>query len=730
MNRTSFLLIVLIGLNSLSIAAPERELTIEEIFRSGKFREQRLDSPSWLPDSKSFIFLKYDSQNTVPSFYRHDVESGEERLWLDGASLIHPQSKDTLRFFDYHLSPSAGKIIFKTDAKRVWRRFDEGRFFIYDIAKKTLQPVYQSKERIRHIGLSPDEEKVAYVLGNNIYFKDLNTGKTTRVTDDGSDVILNGLGDWVYEEEFGLSKAWAWSPDSRYIAFHRFDQSKMQTFSWTEFGPLHGEVKTVPYPKAGDPISSVRIGVYDIKNAKSTWMKLGKRENVYIPRIRWTNKENFLMIERMNRLQNRLEIMLGNALTGETEIAFTETDPSWISLTDDVFFLKNKEQFIRTSESDGFNHIYLYDMSSLKKVALTKGRWEVSKIYGVDKKNGIIYFQANKDRIENRQIYFVDINSKKVEQITAKPGTNSALFAPDYSFFLLNFSNVSTPRKTYLARRDGAILRTLVENKMEDLKDFSIAVPEFTFFTTSDGVEIRAMITKPADFDPYKKYPVLIYGYSGPASQLVRNVWGRTTSRLWYTLLTQKGYIIFTLDQRGTAGRGKAFKNLAYGDIGKYMLLDHIEGVKYLRSLPYVEGERIGVWGWSGGGYLTLMALSKGAEYFKAGVAVAPVSDFRLYDNIWTERYMGLPAENKAGYDSSSVLTYADRYQGGLLIIHGSSDDNVHLQHTMQFIEKLQIAGKPFEMMIYPGKNHSMLGKGNVYYHLYALMTKFITENL
>jgi len=459
-------------------------------------------------------------------------------------------------------------------------------------------------------------------------------------------------------------------------------------------------------------------------------MDIGEETDIYIPRIRWTNDPHTLLIERLNRLQNKLEFLAADVHTGNTKIKFTETDQAWLSVTDDIFFLKKKHGFIRTSESDGYNHIYLFDCKSGNKTQITRGEWEVTDVYGIDEKTSKIYFQANKDRMEERHLFTINLDGTGLKKLSTKSGSHSANFARDFSVYLNNYSSVKTSTQICLVKNDGKILRTLLENKMESLQEYELAYPEFTSFTTSDGVEIKAMITKPEDFDPNKKYPVLIYGYSGPASQLVRNAWGRPTSKLWYTLLTQKGYIIFTLDQRGTGGRGKAFKNLAYGDIGKYMHLDHIEGVKYLCSLSYVDPGRIGIWGWSGGGYLTLMAMTRGAKYFKAGIAVAPVSDYHLYDNVWTERYMGLPSQNSTGYDLSNVLKYTDLYKGGLLVIHGSSDDNVHMQNTMQFIEKLQHDGKQFDLMIYPGKNHSMRGKDDVNFHLYSLMTQFILENL
>lgn len=729
MKIAQFVILNLISI-SLIFSAGKKQITLEEIFISDKFSEEHLDSPTWFPDSKSFVFLKTDEVTDNNSLYIHDVTSGIERKWLDADDLINPLTDEVITFRKFWLSPSAKKIIFQTDAKRVWRRFDDGIFFIYDVEAKTMTPVSDDRMHIRHVKLSPNELKVGYVLNGNIYIKDLRSGQTTAATTDGNGTIINGMSDWVYEEELGKGDRWSWSADGNYIAFHQFDQSPIKTFSWIEYDETDIKVRTVPYPKAGDPNSTVKIGVYELSSAKINWMDIGIESDIYIPRIRWTNDPGVLLIERMNRLQNKLEFLLADVKTGTTKLKFTEIDPAWISITDDIFFLKSKNGFIRTSESDGYNHIYFYDFKSDNKSQVTKGKWEVTEVYGLNEDLKRIYFQANKGKMEERHIFSIGLDGKKIQQLSVSSGTHSANFSADFSVYIAEFCNSHRPIQANLCKNDGSTIRILIDNKMEMLGQYDMAYPEFTSFKTSDGVEIKAMITKPTDFNPNKKYPVLIYGYSGPASQLVRNNWGRSTSKLWYALLAQKGYIIFTLDQRGTGGRGKEFKNLAYGDIGKYMHLDHVEGVKYLHSLPYVDAERIGIWGWSGGGYLTLMAMCRGSEYFKTGIAVAPVTDYHLYDNIWTERYMGLPAENVDGYKAANVMTYSDQYKGGLLVIHGSSDDNVHMQNTMQFIEQLQYDGKQFELMIYPGKNHSMRGKKSVNYHLYTLMTNFILENL
>ncbi len=506
------LMILLISLVfSTSEIYAQKQLTLEEIFKSDKFKEEELDSPHWMPDSKSFVFLKQEDESEIKSIFIHDVSTGSEKRWIDSSALKHPETGDTLRFTDYVISSLGNKVVFKTDEQRVWRHFDDARFFIYDIDSKTMTAVNDGKERIRHVKLSPDEKSIGYVLNNNIYIKNFATGKTIAATTDGNGIIINGLSDWVYEEEFGKGDRWSWSEDGTYIAFHQFDQTPIKTFSWTEFGQIDVKVRTVPYPKAGDPNSIVKIGVYELASGTINWMDIGYEKDIYIPRIRWTKKNDVLMIERMNRLQNKLEFLLADVKTGKTSVKFTETDPAWISITDDIFFLNDKQRFMRTSEEHGYNQIYLFDCKTGKKMQITKGEWEVSDVYGINEEDGQIYFQANKGRMEERQLFKTKLNGKKFIQLSKGIGAHAAEFAPDFSYFIERYSSVEIPTKTCLMKNDGSKIRTLVENKMQSLDGYDLAYPEFTSFKTSDGVEIKAMITKPVDFYTNKKYPVLIY---------------------------------------------------------------------------------------------------------------------------------------------------------------------------------------------------------------------------
>lgn len=729
MKRYFILTFILLSAFVLNLFAEDKKLlTVSDIFVSQKFHGKTLNHAKWFPDGKSFTFIKNDDQSNFPSLYKHEVKSGDVSKLLDGAEIINPQTGDTILFSDYEWSESGKKLLLKADSRRVWRRFSLAHFYVYDLDQKKLQAVSGGNERILHAKLSPDASKVGYVYENNLFIKDFKTDSVQQLTKDGSETIINGQFDWVYEEEFGIANGWRWSPDGNKIAFWRLDQSMEPEFSWIDYQPLHGAVKTIRYPKAGANNALVKIGVIHLQSGKTVWMDIGAESDIYIPRIQWTNNPNKLSIQRLNRLQNKLDLLIADAKSGQSKLVLSETDPCWVDYLDNIEFLNNKKQFVWTSERDGFQHIYLYNMDGSLERQLTKGKWEVGNVYGVNENKRLVYFSANKVNITESHIYSIKLNGKSLKRLTKKKGRHRANFSPDWESFIHTFSNSHTPAQYSLFSDTGINIRTLEENKIEALDEYDISYPQFLTFDTEDGVTLNAMIIKPTDFDKNKKYPVLIFGYGGPGSQMVRNGWGRS-NLLWHNLLAQKGYIIFSLDNRGTGGRGKAFKNLAYGDIGKWMIFDHIEGAKYLAKLPYVDKERIGIWGWSGGGYLTLMALTKGSDYFKAGIAVASVSDFRFYDSIWTERYMGLPQDNAAGYDSTSALNYVDKYKGNLLIIHGAADDNVHAQNSMQFIEKMQSANKQFDLMLYPGKSHSLLGR-NTRLHLYTLMTDFILKKL
>ena len=638
---------------------------------------------------------------------------------------------------DYRFNDDESKIILETDVESIYRHSYTANFFVWDIASKKLLPV-SDKDKQQLATLSPDGKKVAFVYQNNIYIKDFETGKETAVTTDGEkNKIINGAPDWVYEEEFGFNQAFYWSPDGKKIAYIRFDESKVKSFSMQMFAgqaprleqnALYPEIRTWKYPKAGEDNSVVSVHIYDVNTQKTITADIGKNTDIYIPRIRWTKNPNTLSIIRLNRLQNKLEILFADAQNGNTKVIYTDTNKYYIGeeTLDNLKFLNNGKQFVISSEKDGYRHIYLYDLNGKLVKQLTKGDWDVIDFVGYDEKNKICYYISSEESPITRTLYAVNIKGKK-KKLSTQKGSNRAVFSTSFKYYINYFSNSQTPNYVSLHSASGKLIRVLKDNEAlkKKIAEYGGVNKEFFTFKTSEGVELYGYMIRPPNFDPNKKYPVLMYQYSGPNSQSVIDRW----SFGWDMLLAQKGYITVCVDGRGTGGRGEEFRKITYKQLGKYETVDQIETAKYIGSLPYIDKNRIGIWGWSYGGFETLLALTKGADYFKAGIAVAPVTNWRYYDNIYTERYMRTPQENPDGYDDNSPTTYADRLKGKLLLVHGMGDDNVHFQNSAEFSEALVQANKQFREFFYTNRNHGIYG-GNTRMHLYTMMTNFILNNL
>ena len=637
---------------------------------------------------------------------------------------------------EYHTTGNQNHLLITGPQRQIWRHSYVAPYYLYDIEDKSLIALAKNDPELQNVSLSPDGKHVAYAKHNNLYVADVETGESKALTTDGSENILNGVFDWVYEEEFGRADAYRWSPDGRRIAFWHTDQTRVKSFTLLDELPHYSVATHLKYPKVGEQNAIVKIGVVDIVSGNTVWIDLGDHDDIYIPRIDWTNDKNVLAIQRLNRRQNDLELLFADVSNGRTRPVLHDASDTWIDVTDDFIFLKKSDQLLWTSEKSGFRHIYLNDYKGQQIAQLTEGNWEVESIIGADEANGWVYFYGFKESPSEHDIYRVKLNGSGFERVSTNlRGWHTAHFSPNYLHYVGFSSNVQTPTRVELRRAGGELVRVLEANPIAALAEYNMVYPEFLDITTSDGATLNAFMMKPADFDPAKKYPVLVYGYGGPGSRQVINRWGRGSlfrhlqQTLWHQLMTEKGYIIFCVDNRGTGNRGKAFKDLAYGDLSKWSVNDQIEGAKYLAGLPYVDAGRIGFWGWSGGGYLTCLMMTRGADYFKAGIAVASVSDFRNYDTIWTERYMNLLSENKAGYDAANVNNYAGLLKGKLLLVHGSGDDNVHPQNTLQFVNELIAKNKPFDMMIYPNRNHRISG-GNTSLHLFSKFTEYFLSNL
>jgi len=485
---------------------------------------------------------------------------------------------------------------------------------------------------------------------------------------------------------------------------------------------------TIHYPKAGQSNARVSIHVADLKTGEIINTGQSAFNEGYIPRMEWLNNER-LILQKLNRAQNRLALLNVDFRNARADTILLEQDKTWVDVHDNLKILEDG-RFLWTSERDGFNHIFLGNANGSAPKQITDGEWEVAAVYGSDAE--FIYFKANREAVSDYHIYKVKTDGSELSQLVSEPGRHEASFSWDFALFVDRWSSVSRLRQWDIVDNGGSPLRTLVENSLPAAR-YNLVVPQFGSFNTSDGVSLNTLTYFPPDFDAGKKYPVLMYGYGGPGSQVVRNTFGpryyHQQRHVWFMYLAQQGYIVFILDNRGTGGRGKAFKNYSYGDLSKYAVIDHLEGARYLAGLPYVDKERIGIWGWSFGGYLTLHTLLRDNGLFRMGISVAPVSDFRWYDTIYTERFMRTPQQNPQGYDAASAFSYLDGYDGGLLLIHGTADDNVHVQHAMNFMEALQQHAAPFEVMLYPGLNHRLNG-GNSFLHLHKLMTDYIMENL
>jgi dipeptidyl-peptidase-4 len=590
-------------------------------------------------------------------------------------------------------------------------------------------------KHVFHATFSPVSNQVAYVRDNNLYVEDLDAKKTVQVTANGAkNEVINGMSDWVYEEEFSFTKAFEWSPDGRFIAFYEFNEANVKVFSMTTYkGQLYPEEERFKYPKAGETNSSVKVFIYHVDRDMKVQVELGERDDIYIPRIKWTKDPATLSIQRMNRLQNRLELLFADALKGKTRIVLSEISETYIDITDNLTFLDDQE-FIWSSEKDGYNHLYLYDVAGNEKVQLTSGEWDVTEFYGMDAKGKNFYYQSCEEGPTQRHVYSASINGSFKRKLTPNEGQNHPRFSETKEFFINNYSDANTPQVVSLINSKGKEIRVLKDNMKlaKTLRDVNAPKKEFFSFTPSHGTSLNGWMIKPNDFDPTRKYPVMVCIYGGPGRNTVHDAWNEywgTHRHMWQMMLAQQGYIVVSVDPRGTQFRGRDFKHSTYKQLGKLETEDLIATATYLGTLGYVNPTRIGVFGWSYGGYLSSLALTKGADHFSMAIAVAPVTNWRFYDSVYTERFMRTPQENAKGYDDNSPINHVDKMKGAYLLVHGTGDDNVHFQNSVEMTEALIEANKHFDFYMYPDRNHGIYGN-NARLHLFTKMTDFIQKNL
>lgn len=729
-------LFALLTLLFLSLGIQAQKVTLQDVAQ-GTYRAQNIYGLKPMLDGEHYTQISSDHKRIV----KYSFKTGKEVEAIFDVTKARDCNFKT--FDDYILSPDEKLILIQTETKPIYRHSFTAVYYIYNVKNNTLEPL--SNNGPQQVPLfSPDGNQIAFVRNNNIFLVKLLFGNSeSQVTKDGEyNKVLNGIPDWVYEEEFSFNRAFDFSADSKMIAYIRFDESQVPMFSFPWYkgmAPAKDDYATYPgkyeykYPKAGETNSTVTVHTYDIKSHVTRQMDLPLDKDGYIPRIKFTSDPEKLAIMTLNRHQNRFDLYLANPRSATCKVAIRDEAEQYIKEQEygSIAFYPN--HIVLMSERDGYNHLYLYTIAGNLVRQITKGNFEVTDFLGYDEANGTTYYASNEGSPLRTAIYKIDSKGKKTK-LSTKEGTNNALFSKNFAYFINTYSSKDTPTKITLNDSKGRELVTLLDNKQlkSQLTHLNMPTKEFFTFKTSQGVELNGWMMKPANFDPNKKYPVIMHQYSGPGSQQVLDKWGIGSfgdGGMFEAYMCDKGYIMVCVDGRGTGGRGAAFEKCTYLFLGVKESEDQVETARYLGTLPYVDGSRIGIWGWSFGGYNTLMSMSDGSGAFKAGVAIAAPSDWRFYDTVYTERFMRTPKENGDGYNAGSAISRASKLQGKLLLIHGTADDNVHYQNAAEYSEALVQANKQFDMQVYTNRNHSIFG-GNTRNHLMNRVANFFLENL
>ena len=734
-----------------------RRFTLKAIFDSKTFEEKTLRQPQWMKDGVRVSYLDNAPGTERATVWTIDSTTGERKVLLDPAGLRVEGAEEPRPIHAYQWSPDEQRLLFPENAPARFKPC--GNLFLYDLADGAFRALTQTDEPQYHAKFSPDGQSVGVVRSNNLWIVSVKAGSARQRTFDSAPAIYNGRLGWVYEEELGLADGWAWSPDGSQIAYLQQDESEVPEVLLPQYDDPHAAPLRTRYPKAGDPNPRIRVGVLMLATGRTQWVdvepcRAGEEPaEYYLARMQWTPKGDGLLLQRIPRLQNRIDVLLADPKTGTTRTVFTEEDPAWVDLQGDVTFIEETDQFLWLSDRDGWRHLYLYDLSGRCLRQVTSGAWDVEKPVGVDASARTVFFTAARSAPIERNVYRVGLDGGDPVCLTAgMPGWHRAIFpmtgrgracpaqeraqqaAPLHEGansrngvrFIHTHSRLNEPPRIDIRDVEGEVCVPIVADSLPNLAKFARGVWEPLTFATSDGETLYAQILKPLGFDPDRRYPALMYTYGGPGSQVVTDSWPGTRA-LWFHLLAQQGYVVFMVDNRGTGGRGRAFKKQVYLKLGEWEVRDQIEGAKYLAALPYVDPKRIGIWGWSYGGYMASLCMLRGAEVFRAGIAVAPVTDWALYDTIYTERYMRRPQDNEAGYRDSAPVTHTKSLKGRFLLIHGTMDDNVHFQNAARLAAALQDAKRLFETMFYPGKRHGIEDR---HFHLYATMTAFLKKNL
>lgn len=715
---------MLLFITTISVAQERTTIELEHLF-NGTFSAEGIQNARWMNDGQYYTATR--GQEIV----RYNILNGADVVLFDGADHRSENYPEGISVAGYEFSADESLILIKTDVEQLWRRSTRENYFVFDRGTNELTKLTQSEEKQQYAELSPDGNKAAFVRSNNLFWVDLATGEETQITAGGEfNKIINGAADWVYEEEFGFAKAWFWSPNGNRIAFYRFDEERVKEFFMTDWGGLYPDQVRFKYPKAGEQNSIVSIHVYDLSTQTTTTMDIGEETDQYIPRINWTKSNNRLAIRRMNRLQNKEDLLFADVTDGTTRVILNDSSDTWMDVHDNLIFLNNGRQFITTSEKSGYNHVYLYNMDGEELRQITTGNYDVTEVVGFNERRHNLYYISAEESPLERHLYRVRIDGQRKRTMTESEGWHSVNMSKDFRYYIKTHSDHDQPPVITLHEIDGDEVRTLVDNTdlQRKLNEYAFQNKEFIQFEVNDAT-LKAFMIKPVDFDSSEQYPVLMYVYGGPGSQTVTRQFSSAQRPLWHQYLANEGYIIVSVDNRGTGARGADFKKQTYKQLGVLETEDQVAVARELASLPYVDEDRIGIWGWSYGGYMSSNALAVGNDVFSTAIAVAPVTHWKYYDTIYTERFMQTPQMNPEGYEAGSPINKVDQIQGNYLIIHGTGDDNVHFQNAVEMVDALIKADVQFETMLYPNLAHSIYG-GNARKHLYTLMSRFILENL
>ncbi len=721
MNNKILLCLLILGASVHAVFA-QKNISLEDIWLNYSYYSRSVPGFNFMNDGESYSRLQL---NKVQKYSIKDGQFIEDLFALEmlAEGVVAPTS-----ISGYSFSADEQKILVESNPESIYRYSYKADYFVW--SNGALEPLFDGK--VMHASFDPSGSKVAFVYDNNLYIKNLENGVVDQVTTDGKfNEVINGSADWVYEEEFGFTKAFQWSTDGKYVAYYRFDERAVKEFTMTIYkNEMYPEYQTFKYPKVGEQNATVSVFVYNVDSKGNVQADLAVDPELYTPRIKWAGPEHGLCVTMMNRHQNELSLNLVNPETGASKVLLEESNKYYIDVTDNLTFLKDGKSFVWTSEMNGYNHVYQYDMSGKLMNQITKGPWEVTSFYGVDEDNGSIYFQSTEEGSTERYVYEIGLNGKGRRKMTPSKGWNNAQFSSTYDYYVLNHSAIDEVPSFTVFNRKGKEIRVIEDNKrlQKIHDDMDINSAELMSITTEEGVDLNAYVIKPANFDPNKEYPLFMYLYGGPGSQQAVNSW-RGMNYWWFQMLAQQGYVIACVDNRGTGGKGEEFKKMTYQQLGHYETIDQINAAKYFGKLDYIDSNRIGIFGWSYGGYMSSLCLLKGNDVFKAAIAVAPVTNWKWYDSIYTERYMRTYAENESGFKDNSPVNFADQLVGNYLLVHGLADDNVHYQHTAEMTRALVNANKQFDTYVYPNKNHGIYG-GPTRYHLFLKMTNFLDQKL